>query len=474
MNESTEEMLAISHVSYVIDTFVGGCRVTVKPSPVASSLTTKQRSSTTTVTATNFTSQDFLGFSSNEKIRETSKKTLEEYSVGSCGPRGFYGTTLKHLDLESTIANFMGTPESITYSDATATISSVIPAFAKRGDIVILDEGVNYGIQLGARLSRSKIIYFRHNDMTDLLEKLQGVADSDKKNKNLSTEQRRFIVVEGVFANSGQVCPMQKVIHLANEYKWRVIVDDSIAFGVLGYGGRGSTINGPNEKLPVQVVVGSLGTSLGSVGGFCVGSRQVVDHQRLSGAGYCFSASAPPFSCAVATAAIKMMENNPKVLTTLQNRCKSLHTKLIENLSDKLVLLSHDVSPIKFLALAEQVKRSMVLSSNTTGNTNISSNGNSTSIAAVHFPTMRSPTTQEVPGKLNKELILSRQTEEKLLDRIIEKACWEGNVLITRNHILESEAFPHPPCLKLAITAEHTENDIDTLISALRKVMNNL
>ncbi len=35
---------------------------------------------------------------------------------------------------------------------------------------------------------------------------------------------------------------------------------------------------------------------------------QVVDHQRLSGAGYCFSASAPPFTCAIATKSIELLE----------------------------------------------------------------------------------------------------------------------------------------------------------------------
>lgn len=34
---------------------------------------------------------------------------------------------------------------------------------------------------------------------------------------------------------------------------------------------------------------------MASIGGFCSGEREVVDHQRLSGLGYCFSAALPPY-----------------------------------------------------------------------------------------------------------------------------------------------------------------------------------
>ena len=46
----------------------------------------------------------------------------------------------------------------------------------------------------------------------------------------------------------------------------------------------------------VDVLCAGMDMSLSTVGGFCVGSHQVVDHQRLSGAGYCFSASSPPYT----------------------------------------------------------------------------------------------------------------------------------------------------------------------------------
>jgi hypothetical protein len=171
-----------------------------------------------------FTSQDFLGLGADAAVKEQARETLERYTVGSCGPRGFYGTTRKHLELEDDIAAFMRKDQSITYSDATATIASAIPAFAKRGDVLLVDARANYGIMAGARLSRSSIVKFRHNDLEDLKSKLQEVRSADERAsgtaaQSLALSTRRFIVVEGLYANTGDLCPLDAIEALAREFK---------------------------------------------------------------------------------------------------------------------------------------------------------------------------------------------------------------------------------------------------------------
>ena len=62
---------------------------------------------------------------------------LRKYGLGSCGPPGFYGTIDVHMQLEKAFAKFVKAEEAILYSFGFATIASVIPAFAKRGDLII-------------------------------------------------------------------------------------------------------------------------------------------------------------------------------------------------------------------------------------------------------------------------------------------------------------------------------------------------
>lgn len=78
-------------------------------------------------------------------------------------------------------------------------------------------------------------------------------------------------------------------------YKYRLVVDESLSLGVLGPTGRGAAEHYGLSPGQVEIVGASLGAALSSVGGFCAGDREVVDHQRLSGLGYCFSASLPPY-----------------------------------------------------------------------------------------------------------------------------------------------------------------------------------
>ena len=120
----------------------------------------------------NFVSYDFLGMSGRQELLDASAKTLDEYGCGSCGPRGFYGSVMPHIYVEDAMASFMGTEGAISYSDTASTQSSCVPAFAKRGDLLVVDEGIQEAIKTGVELSRAKVLYFAHNDAADFPRRL--------------------------------------------------------------------------------------------------------------------------------------------------------------------------------------------------------------------------------------------------------------------------------------------------------------
>lgn len=136
-------------------------------------------------------------------------QTLRYYGVGACGPPGFYGTKDVDIKAEEDIAAFIGVPSCIIYSQAFQTISSVIPAFSKRGDIIVADKSVNYAIRLGLQISRSTVRWYEHNDMEDLERQLSKVDKEQKAKKKLT---RRFIVTEGLFENGGDMADLPKLV----------------------------------------------------------------------------------------------------------------------------------------------------------------------------------------------------------------------------------------------------------------------
>ena len=150
-------------------------------------------------TATNLASYNFYNFNANEQIKEKAIQTLRTYGVGPCGPPQFYGNQDVHMKIEADIASYLGTESCIIYAQAFSTISSVIPAFCKRGDVIVADKAVNYSIRKGLQISRSNIKWYNHGDMEDLERVMQRVV-KDQAKKKLT---RRFLVAEGLFETTG-------------------------------------------------------------------------------------------------------------------------------------------------------------------------------------------------------------------------------------------------------------------------------
>ncbi|XP_022131728.1 long chain base biosynthesis protein 1 isoform X2 [Momordica charantia] len=362
----------------------------------------------------NFASANYLGLIGHEKLLESCTHALEKYGVGSCGPRGFYGTIDVHLDCEARIAKFLGTPDSILYSYGLSTMFSAIPAFCKRGDVVVADEGVHWGIQNGLHLSRSTIVYFRHNDMKSLRDTLEKITAGNERAKKL----RRYIVVEAVYQNSGQIAPLDEIIKLKEEYRFRVLLDESNSFGVLGCTGRGLTEHCGVSVDKIDIVTAAMGHALATEGGFCTGSARVIDHQRLSSSGYVFSASLPPYLASAAITAIDLLEEHPILLTKLKKNIVTLW----QGLSDipGLKLASNQESPIVFLILEKS-----------TG---------------------------------------SVQNDLQLLENIAERALREYSVLIPTSKRSTLDKCRLPVGIRLMVSAGHSESDLLKATESLRSV----
>ncbi|XP_038223326.1 serine palmitoyltransferase 1 [Zerene cesonia] len=291
----------------------------------------------------------FLCMDKEQSIMDSAINSLHKYGVGSCGPRGFYGTIDVHLELEERLAKFLQVEETCVYSYGFSTIASAIPAYAKKGDIIFADEKVWFAIQKGFDASRSTIIYFKHNDMNDLERLLQEAADK----KQLNPKRRAFLVAEGIYMNTGEMCPLRRLVELARRFKLRIILDESLTIGVIGKHGRGLTehLNVPRDE--IDLIVGSLEHSFATVGGFCAGTHFIVEHQRLSGLGYCFSASLPPMLTQAAISALDIIEKQPNIIAELDDNSRKLN-KALANLKH-FTFRGDELSPVKHIYLKDDL-----------------------------------------------------------------------------------------------------------------------
>ena len=230
-------------------------------------------------------------------------------------------------------------------------------------------------------------------------------------------------MVEGVYANSGEVAPLAEIAVLKDKYKYRLIVDESVALGVLGASGRGASEAAGLAPEDVEIVGASLGNAIATVGGFCAGDREIVDHQRLSGLGYCFSASLPPYLASAGTAALKI----------LTEQGDELARKVRSNAE-------------YFRSAASKIPGFIVVGGS-----------ESCSSPLVHlridpFPTNRA----DYPAG---DMALQR-----VVDHCLEK---EGVLFTVSKYSMLEAATRPPPSVRVAVSAAHDPQDIDRAVSAL-------
>ncbi|CAL1530141.1 unnamed protein product [Lymnaea stagnalis] len=374
----------------------------------------------------NMATFNFLGMVGKKELEERAVKALRVYGVGSCGPRGFYGTMDVHLELEDELAKFMNCEEAILYSYGFATIASAIPAYSKRGDIIFADENVGFAIQKGLIASRSHIKWFRHNDMEHLESLLIEQSKVDKKNPKKAKVTRRFIVVEGLYLNTGKICPLPKLVELKWKYKVRIFLEETMSFGVLGDTGRGVTEHFDINPDQIDLIAGSLENAIASVGGFCCGKKFIIDHQRLSGLGYCFSASQPPMLAAAAIESLHILKEQPRLLVDLRENCEKVHEKL-SNLSS-IKIFGDAISPIKHLYLTEPAS--------------------------------------------------DREFDLRTLENVVDYAMNEGVALTVARYLDPEENNLMPPSIRLTVNCDLTDEEINKVVqvisSGFREVLKKL
>ncbi|EEH22314.2 hypothetical protein PABG_04525 [Paracoccidioides brasiliensis Pb03] len=374
-------------------------------------------------TVTNLACSNFYNFVANETLKEKAIQTLRTYGVGPCGPPGFYGTQDVHMRTEADIAASLGVPACIVYSQAFSTISSVIPSFSKRGDIIVADKGVNYAIRKGIQISRSAVRWYEHNDMQDLERVLSKITKEQAK-KPLT---RRFIITEAIFENRGDMVDLPAIIELKLRYKFRLILDETSSFGVLGRTGRGITEHQNVDATEVDMIVGSLAGPFIAGGGFCAGSEEIVHHQRISASAYCFSAALPALLATTASESLAMLQNNPDLISQLRENIKVMWSQ-VDQRSEHVYCSSVPENPVMFLVLKPSV------------------------VAA------RS---------------LSIEEQEAVLQDVVDEALANG-VLITRLKSVEDDvvpkqiASPAPPALKVCLTTGLSRKEVEKAGTIIR------
>ncbi|MFP4507686.1 MAG: aminotransferase class I/II-fold pyridoxal phosphate-dependent enzyme [Candidatus Acetothermia bacterium] len=246
-------------------------------------------------------SNSYLGLHLNQEVIEAEEKASEKFGSGPGAVRFIHGTYQPHVELEEKLAEFHGKESCVIYSSAYATMTGIIQPLTNEETLVVSDELNHNCIINGIRMAKpkGKAIY-NHLDMGDLDETLQGAV---------GTYERVIVITDGVFSMRGDYPDLKKLVSLAEEYDDEfadgvfTIMDDSHGVGAYGETGRGTTeVTGEDG---IDLIVSTMGKSLGVNGGYVVSDETVTRYLRETSPFYIYS---NPITAPEAEAAIKSLE----------------------------------------------------------------------------------------------------------------------------------------------------------------------
>jgi glycine C-acetyltransferase len=255
----------------------------------------------------NLASNNYLGLTTHPKLRDAALEATRKYGVGSGAVRTIAGTMKIHMELEEKIARFKNVEACVVFQSGFAANAGTVSAILGKEDFIISDELNHASIIDGARLSRAKILVFRHKDVAHAEEQLKSVA---------AQPGRKLLITDGVFSMDGDIGPLPGLCGMAEKYGAIMMVDDAHASGVLGRNGRG-TIDHFNVHGRVDVQVGTLSKAIGALGGYVCGSRDLIDFLYHRARPFLFSTSHPPSVAATCIAAFGVLENEPERIEKL-------------------------------------------------------------------------------------------------------------------------------------------------------------
>jgi glycine C-acetyltransferase len=268
----------------------------------------------------NFCANNYLGLSSHPKVIEAAHKAIDSHGYGMSSVRFICGTQDIHKTLEQKLATFLGTEDTILYAAAFDANGGVFEPLLNEQDALISDELNHASIIDGIRLCKADRHRYKHNDMSDLEEKLKDTQD----------KRHRMIVSDGVFSMDGTIAQLDKICDLADKYKALVMIDECHASGFMGKTGRG-THEYRNVIGRVDIITGTLGKALGgAMGGFTSGKKEIVEMLRQRSRPYLFSNSLAPSIVGASIAVLDMLSETTALRDKLWNNTQYFRKKITE------------------------------------------------------------------------------------------------------------------------------------------------
>ncbi len=271
----------------------------------------------------NWCSNDYLGMGQHKVVIDAMHTALDHTGTGSGGTRNIGGTSHYHVALEYELATLHKKEKALLFSSAYVANEWTLIALSKIIPNIhfVSDSNNHNSLIIGIGHSRAAKTVFKHNDLANLETILSSVR---------SAGETPCIVFESVYSMDGDVGLIKEICDLADKYGAITYIDEVHAVGLYGAHGGGKV-----EELGLQdrvdIVNGTLGKAFGVQGGYIAADSVIIDAVRSIAAGFIFTTSMSPVTCAGAMAAVKFLKAHPELRARHQQQAQKLKDSLIKN-----------------------------------------------------------------------------------------------------------------------------------------------
>jgi 8-amino-7-oxononanoate synthase len=126
-----------------------------------------------------------------------------------------------------------------------------------------------------------------------------------------SPARRKLVISDAVFSMDGDIADIPALLALCERHDALLLLDDAHGFGVLGPQGRGSLahfgLTGPNASRRV-LYMATLGKAAGVAGAFVAGDEALIEWLLQKTRSYTFATAAPPLLASALRASLALIE----------------------------------------------------------------------------------------------------------------------------------------------------------------------
>ena len=286
--------------------------------------------------AISFSCNDYLGLSLNRSVIKAAEVATKKFGVGAGASRLVTGNNYLYSLLETKIKKLKKTSACCVFGNGFLANIGVISSLLNKKDLVLIDELSHASTFLGAKLSGSQMIQFKHNNVEDLEKQLYKFRNKYDK---------CLILTEGVFSMDGDISPQDDISALKKKYSASFMLDDAHGLGVIGDGTGSNSLF--KKKPDIDIYLGTLSKAVGSYGGFICGKKNLINFIINRCRSQIYTTGLPPSVLAASIKSLEIIKSN-----------KSLIKKPLENaiFFSKIVGLETPVSPIVPIVLGDENK----------------------------------------------------------------------------------------------------------------------